>query len=157
MPPGMESRLQTLHFPCKIAALGRFSRFMFTQGMSLPLSMNGAFKRYQLAGCSPLKATWKCTLKCLRRALILYVLNFLINRSQSVETMRILGGFPFSDAFTSSSRLFLRFWFRQLARSPLYAGLVQGKGVCQPVVRSLQVQRRSQPLSHVCFAFVVVM
>lgn len=63
--------------------------------------MNGAFKRYQLDGCSPLKATWMCTLKCLKRALILYLLNFLINRSQSFETMRILGGsfLPFPLSF----------------------------------------------------------
>ena len=127
-------------------------RFMFTQGMSLPLSMNGAFKRYQLDGCSPLKATWKCTLKCLKRALILYVLNFLINQSQSFETVRILGGFHLLlPSLILSSCLFLRVWTHQLARSSLHAGLVQGKRIHQSMDRAFHVQRRSQRSPHVCF------
>ena len=127
-------------------------RFMFTQGMSLPLSMNGAFKRYQLDGCSPLKATWKCTLKCLKRALILYILNFLINQSQSFETVRILGGFHLLlPSLILSSCLFLRVWTHQLARSSLHAGLVQGKRIHQSMDRAFHVQRRSQRSPHVCF------
>lgn len=53
-------------------------RFVFIQGISLRISISSAFKRNLSEGCSPLKATWKCTLK------VLY-LSFLKNSVWNVH------------------------------------------------------------------------
>ena len=65
---------------------------MFIQGISLRISINSAFKRNLKEGHSPLKATWLCVWKCFKRAVILYVLTWLINESHSFRAIRYLGG-----------------------------------------------------------------
>ena len=52
---------------------------MFIQGISLRISINSAFRRNLKEGYSPLKATWLCVWKCFKRAVILYLLTWLIN------------------------------------------------------------------------------
>ena len=65
---------------------------MFIQGISLRISINSAFRRNLKEGYSPLKATWLCVWKCFKRAVILYLLTWLINESHSFKTIRYLGG-----------------------------------------------------------------
>ncbi|KAK8826285.1 hypothetical protein WA538_001425, partial [Blastocystis sp. DL] len=68
-----------------------FPLFIFIQGISLRLSIDSSFRKNLEAGNSPFKATLKCTLKCLKRAIVLYILTWLVNCSKNFATLRILG------------------------------------------------------------------
>ena len=82
----------------RLPAVGSGTRlarsFIFIQGISLRLSIRGSFNRFLKEGHSPLRSTFKCLRKCLKRAVILYLLTWLINQSTSFKTIRFLGGPP---------------------------------------------------------------
>lgn len=116
--------------------------------MSLPLSIDASFKRYRTAGYSPIKATWMCVLKCLKRAVILYVLNSLINQSQSFDTIRILGGM-LCTLLSTSSRLLLRLWTSEFSGSSLHAGLASRSRSHESMESAFRVQSESECVSCV--------
>ena len=81
---------------------------MFIQGITLRISITSEFKRNMANGCSPLKATWKCTLK-VEICSYIHPTDF-----ESLRYLGVLAYFSVSGLVNSLVLLYIPVWHSQL-------------------------------------------